>query len=108
MRRPSDVDADFLTRIAPFIAIDGGRNLNEMSRELSIPYQTMRMRMLGLKDIGISVLAIPDLDKLGLERAKVFFELTPGTTKEIRAFFGGLHQSAGENPVKPDDDLVDI
>lgn len=94
MRRISEDAADFLSKISPFVNSDGARNLNEMSRELSIPYQTLRKRMVNLKKDGISILAIPDFQKLGLERFRVFFTL-PTSMTNVKAFFGGLHQSAG-------------
>lgn len=50
--------------------------------------------MVSLKKDGISILAIPDFEKLGLERIKVYFELSP-SVDSVKAFFGGLHQSAG-------------
>ena len=53
--------------------------MNEMSRELDIPYQTLRWRMLNLKELGLSVLPIVDVEKLGLEKVRVFFELTADT-----------------------------
>ena len=68
--------------------------MNEMSRELDIPYQTLRWRMLNLKELGLSVLPIVDVEKLGLEKVRVFFELT-ADTDNVKPLFGGLHQSAG-------------
>jgi DNA-binding Lrp family transcriptional regulator len=85
---------DFLARVTSFVESDGARDFNLISRELKIPYQTLRNRMIHLKDQGLGILAIPDFDKLGLERVRVFFTLPP-STKDIRALMGGLHQSAG-------------
>ena len=50
--------------------------------------------MMHLKDEGISVLAIPDIEKLGLERIRASFKLS-SSLKDVKPFFGGLHQSAG-------------
>ncbi len=94
MRTPNKDAADFLTKITPYVGQDGARNLNLISRELAIPYQTLWTRMMNLKNDGISVSPTPDYDKIGLERARVFFRLDP-SVKEIKPFFGGLHQSAG-------------
>jgi DNA-binding Lrp family transcriptional regulator len=95
MRTVSESASDFLSKISPFVRSDGARNLNEISRELSIPYQTLRKRMVNLKKEGISILAIPDFEKLGLERFRVFFRLQKSTSNSVKAFFGGLHQSSG-------------
>lgn len=94
MRHPNDNAADFLSRIVPFVEADGARNLNQISRELTIPYQTLRFRMLNLKKDGIGVLAVPDVDRLGLERVRVFFKLAK-SLKEIKSFFRTLHERAG-------------
>ena len=93
MRTPADNPAEFLTRVAPFVDSDGARNLNEICRQLSIPYQTLRFRMNRLKDLGISVLPNVDIGKLGLQRIRASFELT----KEIgdpKAILGRLLQKA--------------
>ena len=94
MRHPSDNAADFLSRIIPFVESDGARNLNQISRDLGIPYQTLRFRMMHLKDEGISVLALPDIEKLGLERVRVFFKLAP-SMKDAKPFFKSLHETSG-------------
>jgi DNA-binding Lrp family transcriptional regulator len=94
LRRPSDNAGDFLERLVPFVEADGARNLNQISRELGIPYQTLRFRMTHLKDIGISVIAIPDIEKLGLERVRVFFKLF-SSLKNPRPIFGALHEASG-------------
>lgn len=94
MRIPRDNPADFLTRILPFVEADGARNLNEISRSLHLPYQTVRFRINNLKEHGLGVLAIPDFEKLGLERVRAFFKLSR-SIKDVKPFFGGLHQSAG-------------
>jgi DNA-binding Lrp family transcriptional regulator len=95
LRTPNKDAADFLTRILPFVEQDGARNLNLISRELSIPYQTLWTRMMNLNKDGIIVAPTADYDKIGLERARVFFRLSPSIKDETMAFFGGLHQSAG-------------
>lgn len=95
MRTISEDAADFLTRLIPFVESDGARNLNQISRELPIPYMTLRKRMLKLKEKGFTVETIPDVEKLGLERIRTSFKLSPSLTQTIKAFFGGLHQSAG-------------
>ncbi len=94
MRIPADNAAEFLTRIVPFIDSDGARNLNAICRDLSIPYQTLRFRMNRLKQQGISVLPLLDIDKLGLQRIRASF----GLARDIqnpKAILGGLHQKAG-------------
>ena len=50
--------------------------------------------MMHLEDEGISVLAIPDIEKLGLERIRTSFKLS-SSVKDVRPFFAGLHQSSG-------------
>ena len=94
MRTPADNPAEFLTRVAPFVDSDGARNLNEICRQLSIPYQTLRFRMNRLKDLGISVLPNVDIGKLGLQRIRASFELTQ-EIGDPKAILGGLHQKAG-------------
>lgn len=93
MRPSRDNTAEFLQKLTPYVDSDGGRNLNRISHSLSIPYQTLRFRMMHLKDEGIGVLPVVDTAKLGLEKVRVSFKLSP-SMKE-KPFFGGLHQSAG-------------
>ncbi len=76
MRIAGDNTREFLKKITPYIESDGGRNLNEMSRNLSIPYQTIRFRMLHLIDQGISVYPMVDLEKLDLNRYRVSFNIS--------------------------------
>jgi hypothetical protein len=98
LRPARDNAAEFLTRIKPFVDSDGARNLNPISRELSLPYQTLRFRMLHLKDQGITVMPFVDLDALGLDRFRVFFKISDRKLAEnVRPFFDGLDQSAGLN-----------
>jgi DNA-binding Lrp family transcriptional regulator len=94
MRTISEDASDFLTRLVPFVESDGARNLNQISRDLPIPYQTLRKRMMNLKERGIVVASVPDVEKIGLERIRASFYLT-SPEKEVKALFGGLHQSAG-------------
>lgn len=94
LRIPKDNTREFLKRIDRFVESDGGRNLNEMSRSLSIPYQTIRFRMLHLNDQGISIHPVVNLEKLGLTRYRVSFNLSRDLTN-YKSFFGGLHQKAG-------------
>jgi DNA-binding Lrp family transcriptional regulator len=94
LRCPNDNASDFLLRILPFVESDGARNLNQISKELGIPYQTLRFRMIRLKDKGISVLAIPDIEKLGLEKVRVFFRLG-FSIGDPKGFFRGLHETSG-------------
>ena len=94
MRIPNDDPAEFLTRIAPFVDSDGARNLNEICRELSIPYQTLRFRMNKLGEQGISVIPFVDTNKLGLQRVRASFEF-PRDVQNPKPLFGGLHQKAG-------------
>ncbi len=94
MRTISENAADFLSKLVPFVESDGARNWNEISREMPIPYMTLSKRMVKLKEDGFNLLGIPDFDKLGLERFRVFFKLMI-QAKEVKPFFGGLHQSAG-------------
>ncbi len=80
----------------PYVNSDGARNLNKISKELSLPYQTLRFRMLHLKDLGISVTPIVDTRKIGLERVRATFKFAdPEMRGNVDPFFGGLHQSAG-------------
>ena len=94
MRIANDDVSQFLTKIAPYVDIDGARNLNRISRDLSIPYQTLRFRMLRLKDQGISILPMVNAEALGLERVRVTFDLSRDVN-DLSAFFGGMHQTAG-------------
>ncbi len=94
MRIPADNVSEFLTRLSPFVDEDGARNLNKISEELGIPYQTLRFRMGRLKDQGISISPVVEPSRLGLSRFRVGFELSSDIT-DYEAFFGGLHQSAG-------------
>lgn len=94
MRIANDDVSQFLTKVIPYVAIDGARNLNKISRELSIPYQTLRFRMIHLSDQGISILPVINTENLGLERIRVVVDLSPDVTN-LRSFFGGLHQTAG-------------
>lgn len=94
MRRARDNAREFLTRIATYAESEGARNLNKISRELSIPYPTLRFRMMRLKSQGISILPAIDAQKLGLERVRVSFYLSHDV-RNYTAFFGGLFQAAG-------------
>jgi hypothetical protein len=95
LRTISEDASDFLARLIPFVESDGARNLNQISRDMPIPYMTLRKRILKLREKGFAVDTIPDVDKLGLERIRASFELSSSFEKDIRALFGGLHQSAG-------------
>jgi hypothetical protein len=94
---PRDRVERFLERITPYVLKDGARNLNSVSRGLSIPYQTLRGRMDRLKEAeGISIFTVVDASRLGLERARAFFETPEGKTAfDHRAFFKSLHENAG-------------
>ena len=94
MRIPADNVSEFLTRLSPFVDEDGGRNLNKISQELGIPYQTLRFRMGRLKEQGIAITPVIESTKFGLSRFRVGFEVSPDLT-DYDPFFGGLHQSAG-------------
>lgn len=94
MRIAADNVADFLTRLSPYVDQDGARNLNKISEELGIPYQTLRFRMQRLKDQGISIVPIIDSERFGLTRYRVSFDMSPDIN-DYASFFGGLHQSAG-------------
>lgn len=94
MRHISEDASDFLTKLVPFVDRDGARNLTEISKQLSIPYTTLRTRMVNLNERGIVVAAVPDVEKIGLERVRASFYLTAGE-KDLKPIFGGLHQSAG-------------
>lgn len=50
--------------------------------------------MMNLGQYGISVRAIPDTQKIGLETVRAVFEL-PSSVKNIRSFLEELHRSAG-------------
>ena len=94
MRIPGDNAAEFLTRIVPFIDADGARNLNEICRQLSIPYQTLRFRMNKLGEQGITVIPHVETGKLGLERVRASFKF-PLDIANPKVILGGLHQKAG-------------
>ena len=94
MRIPADNISEFLNRLSPFVDEDGARNLNKISEELGIPYQTLRFRVARLKDQGIAITPIVEPTKLGLARFRVSLEMSPDLT-DYASFFGGLHQSAG-------------
>ncbi len=94
MRPPADDVRTFLARIAPYVERDGARNLNEISRDLDIPYQTLRTRMAGLSTEGIEINPVINPARLGLKRYRVGFKLAPDFAS-VKSIFGGLHQSAG-------------
>ena len=94
MRIANDDVAKFLTRIVPFVETEGARNLYKMSLELSIPYQTLRFRMLRLSEQGITIIPVLNVEELGLQRVRVSFELSTDL-KDPKVLFGGLHQTAG-------------
>jgi DNA-binding Lrp family transcriptional regulator len=94
LRIPNDNSAEFLTRIVPFVDYEGARNLNAICRELSIPYQTLRFRMGKLKERGISVTPIVDVEKLGLQRVRASLRLSQDI-RNPKTILGGLHQKAG-------------
>ncbi len=73
---------------------DGARNLNRISEELAIPYQTLRFRMQRLKDQGISITPVLDPEKFGLSRFRVSLDVS-SDIGEVTSLFGGLHQNAG-------------
>ncbi len=80
--------------MAPYVAEDGARNLNRVSRELGIPYQTLRFRMMRLKKQGIGILPLISAESLGLERIRASLSLSKDV-RDPQTFFGGLHQTAG-------------
>jgi hypothetical protein len=94
MKKPTDNARIFLSRLAPYVYSDGARNLNRISRELSIPYQTLRERMIRLKSQGISILPLITPENMGLERIRVSFLLSKDV-KNNRIFFGSLYRAAG-------------
>ncbi|MFI5419983.1 MAG: hypothetical protein ACHQ1H_03360 [Nitrososphaerales archaeon] len=94
MRIPADKVSEFLTRLSPFVDEDGARNLNKISEELAIPYQTLRFRMQRLKDQGISITPLLDPEKFGLSRFRVSLDVS-SDIGDVTSLFGGLHQNAG-------------
>ncbi|HZW57400.1 MAG TPA: hypothetical protein VFF30_14015 [Nitrososphaerales archaeon] len=94
MRIANDDVSQFLTKMVPYVNADGARNLNKISRELAIPYQTLRFRMMRLKAQGISILPLISAESVGLERIRASFKLSSDVS-DLTTFFGGLHQSAG-------------
>jgi hypothetical protein len=50
--------------------------------------------MTHLEDLGISILAVPDIERLGLERVRVFFRIVP-SLKNPRLMFRALHETSG-------------
>jgi len=80
--------------MVPYFAEDGARNLNKVSRELNIPYQTLRFRMMRLRKQGIGILPLISAESLGLERIRASLSLSKDV-KDPRILFGGLHQTAG-------------
>lgn len=50
--------------------------------------------MVNLKDYGISVQTVADLEKIGLQRVRVFFKLV-SALRDIKALFNGLYQNSG-------------
>jgi DNA-binding Lrp family transcriptional regulator len=94
LRIPADDVSEFLSRLSPYVDEDGARNLNKISEELGIPYQTLRFRMGRLKDQGISISPVIEPSRFGLARFRASFEVSPDLA-DYNSFFGGLHQSAG-------------
>ncbi len=94
MRPPKDNPSEFLQKISPYVESDGARNILQISRDISIPYATLRARLQRLKEQGISILPIVDSEKIGLERIRVQFMLSKEITNH-KPFFATLHQEAG-------------
>jgi hypothetical protein len=94
LRIPQDNAAEFLSRITPFVDSQGARNLNAISHKLALPYQTVRFRMGRLKDQGINILPIVDVDRIGLDRIRASFLLSNDITDPL-VIFGGLNQKGG-------------
>jgi len=94
LRIPADNVSEFLTRLSPFVDEDGARNLNKISEELSIPYQTLRFRMQRLKDQGITITPLLDPEKFGLSRYRVSLDVS-SDIPDVTSLFGGLHQNGG-------------
>jgi DNA-binding Lrp family transcriptional regulator len=96
LRIAADDVQQFLTRIVPYVKTDGARNLNKISRELRIPYQTLHFRMSRLRDQGISIVPVVNTSALGLERYRVLFDVPADMTNFNHAsFFDSLHQTTG-------------
>jgi hypothetical protein len=96
LKRAADDVQKFLTRIAPYVRADAARNLNRVSRDLHIPYQTLHFRMNRLGGQGISIIPVINPDALGLERYRVSLDIPAGLTEfNAESFFGALHQSTG-------------
>lgn len=94
-RRARDNSAQFIERILPFVQTEGARNLGTIAHELSMPYQTVFFRMAHLRDIGISVVPIVDVNRLGLDRVRVSFELGIQRIPDLGSFFRALNENAG-------------
>ncbi len=94
MRRSRCNFSTFLTDILPFVESDGARNLNAISHELGIPYQTLRERMRALGNCGLSVRPVIEADKIHLERVRASFRLSPliGDNAQL---FSRLNENAG-------------
>jgi hypothetical protein len=86
----------FLSLISPYVYSGRIRNLMEVSRELSIPYQSLRFRIGRLKEQGITMLPAIEPQKFGLSRVRASFKICGKMNVDsLRAFFGGLNQLAG-------------
>lgn len=95
MSTDSDSSAQtFLDKVAPYVKTDGARNFYRISKELHIPYETLRFRMLNLREQGITVFPMVEVERLGLRRKRVSFQLTQDFA-DLKPFFAGLHQKAG-------------
>jgi DNA-binding Lrp family transcriptional regulator len=84
----------FLDKVTPYVRSEGARNFYRISKELDVPYETLRFRMLNLRDQGITVFPVVDVERLGLRRKRVSFRLSQDFV-DLKPFFAGLHQKAG-------------
>lgn len=84
----------FLDKIAPYVKAEGARNFYRISKELHVPYETLRFRMLNLHEQGITVFPMVAVERLGLRRKRVSFQLSQDF-ENLKPFFAGLHQKAG-------------
>jgi hypothetical protein len=103
LRLPRDDASQFLSRITPYVEIDGARNLGRIARDLALPYQTILSRMVHLKDRGIGVIPIVDVSRLSLERVRASFKVNDlsavGSTNNdetaVKRFFSLMNNVAG-------------
>ncbi len=94
-RRARDDSTQFLKKILPYVESEGARNFGIIARDFSLPYPTVSFRMQHLKDLGISIVPIVNVDRLGLARVRASFFLGKEKLPNLKHFFTALNENSG-------------